>query len=256
MKFYWRAAGWCKAIERLTISGGRWKVREYPAKFGLFRHPTQGWTLFDTGYAPRFLEATTSFPYKLYRWATPVRIPPEVSAVAQVSALGLRPEEVKTVILSHLHGDHMAGLKDFPQATIVTSRFGYEALAGLSGTAAVRRGFLPQFLPSDFEKRAHWIDGDTDLWGDGKVRLLPLPGHAPGQHGALLRTEHGEVFLCADAVWHSCSYRENRDLPWLTHAILTQDRAAFQQSLRFLRAFHKEHPEVKILPSHCHEVEL
>lgn len=256
MPLYWRSAGHCRALEALTIQGGRWKVCSYPAKFGLFCHPEKGWCLFDTGYAPRFFEATSTFPYKFYEWATPVEISPNETAAEQAKALGVDPDEINFVIVSHLHGDHVAGLKDFTKATFVTSRSGYEALAHTRGLAAVRRGFLPQLVPEDFESRVHWVDGETDLFQDGFVRLIPLPGHAEGQMGALLQTELGRVFLCADGVWDSRSYRENRDLPWLTHLFLSANTREFRESLAYLCAFHQENPDVLILPSHCSEVSL
>ena len=207
--FHWQAAGHCKALEALTIRGGAWRVSTFPSKFAYFRHPRHGWCLFDTGYAPRFLLATERFPYKFYELTTPVSISPAETARAQLAQAGIKPEEVETVVLSHLHADHVAGLLDFPRATIVTSREGWEAFQNLKGLAAVRKGYLPQLIPTDFERRAQWVRGDEDLWGDGSLQLVPLPGHAAGQVGAILQTDQGPVFLCADACWHSTSYRQN-----------------------------------------------
>ena len=251
--FHWLTAGYCRALEALTLKEGAWRWESYPAKFAVFRHPERGWCLFDTGYAPRFLQATSRFPYKLYELATPVFIQPEETAANQLRSLGLRPSDIKFVLLSHLHADHIAGLLDFPNAEIVTTRSGFEAFRGLRGLKAVRKGFLPQLLPSDFAQRAFWVDGRSDLWDDGSVKIVPLPGHAAGQFGVILQLEEEQIFLCADACWHSKSYRQNVDLPWITHLLLTESVSDFRASLDSLVQYHREHPETRILPSHCVE---
>jgi glyoxylase-like metal-dependent hydrolase (beta-lactamase superfamily II) len=45
------------------------------------------------------------------------------------------------------------------------------------------------------------IDGERDVFGDGRVVLIPLPGHTPGTLGALVRLDHsGTFFLASDTV--------------------------------------------------------
>lgn len=253
-KFEWLQAGSCLSLDALTIKGGRFRVDSYPAGFALFHHSSQGWTLFDTGYSEQFFEATHHFPYRLYRWATPVRFQPEQSARAQIESRSLKVSDIKTIILSHLHADHIAGLVDFPEAKIICSQDGYENLSHLKGISAVRGGFLPKLMPNDFLERTQWIENKPDIWGDGSIKMIPMPGHAPGQYGAHLQTNTGEKLLCADTCWQSRSYRDLVDLPAFTHALLTHDTAAFRDSLQSLHFFSREHPQVKIYPSHCKEI--
>jgi glyoxylase-like metal-dependent hydrolase (beta-lactamase superfamily II) len=108
--------GHCRHPECVAISGGAWRFAEFPALVGLIRHPVAGAILFDTGYAEHFLRATSGFPERLYRWTTPVTLPPEACLQAQLARHGLALHEIAAVFASHLHGDHIAGLRDLPNA--------------------------------------------------------------------------------------------------------------------------------------------
>jgi glyoxylase-like metal-dependent hydrolase (beta-lactamase superfamily II) len=148
------------------------------------------------------------------RWVTPTRITAEEAAVTQVRALGYDPGEVKTIILSHFDPDHFGGLKDFPNARVACSWRAWEDVRSLSRWGALKARLLPGHLPEDMAGRL-WLlpdpagppisvfDASLDLFGDGSVRLVSLPGHAPGQLGAFVRrsSDGADLLLAADAVW-------------------------------------------------------
>jgi glyoxylase-like metal-dependent hydrolase (beta-lactamase superfamily II) len=174
-------------LECLTRPGGRWVRTKCHALVALLRHPRVGWVLWDSGYAPRLLDATRRLPFRLYRLATPLRLRADLTVVAQLSRLGLSPADVRWVVLSHLHADHIAGLRDLPDARIVLSEAAYTAVRGLHGTRALRRAFIPSLLPDDFLARAVLLppfDGPDlgplgsahDLFGDGSMLLINWPG--------------------------------------------------------------------------------
>jgi glyoxylase-like metal-dependent hydrolase (beta-lactamase superfamily II) len=108
--------GSCRQLERVTLRGGRWRIIEFPALVALILHPAHGPILYDTGYADHFTAATRPFPERLYRWLTPVRLPAEERLGAQLGRFGLRLTDVERVLISHLHADHVAGLRDLPRA--------------------------------------------------------------------------------------------------------------------------------------------
>ena len=95
--------------------------------------------VFDPGYAPRFQAATDPFPERFYRWLTPTQVPAEGALAATLGRNGLLPA-VTTVIISHFHADHVAGLKDFPGARVVCSRGAWNHVRSVSGLRAVRAG--------------------------------------------------------------------------------------------------------------------
>ena len=114
--------GHCRHCERMTYRAGRWRIIQFPSICALLLHPQQGVALFDTGYAERFFSATQAFPERLYRWITPMTLPPEETLTAQLARLGLRPADIRVCFISHLHADHIAGLRDLPQARFVLMR--------------------------------------------------------------------------------------------------------------------------------------
>ncbi|MDG0809166.1 MBL fold metallo-hydrolase [Cohnella rhizosphaerae] len=194
------SAGYCVHPEFVTIRGGSLRTAAYPAGFALIRHPAQGWILFDTGYSARFEALTQRLPYALYRRLTPVRYREEDAAARQLEALGIRAEEVGTVILSHFHADHIGGARDFPNARFLYPEAAYAPLCRLGPVRSTRAGFLPGLLPDGFAElatpveRAAWtqlpghspLAGGWDLLGDGSLIAVSLPGHAAGQIGLLL----------------------------------------------------------------------
>jgi glyoxylase-like metal-dependent hydrolase (beta-lactamase superfamily II) len=255
--------GHCVHLEGVMIRGGRWSVVECHCLVALLEHPRHGWVLWDTGYAPRMLEETRRLPFRLYRAMTPLRLRKELAVVAQLPRLGLSPRDIRTVIVSHFHADHLCGLRDFPEAHFVTSRAAYDYASSRSGWQALRRGLVPALVPDDFADRATLIDrfGDEllgplgsahDLFGDGTLRLVPLPGHARGQIGLHASTTRGPVLFPADSAWMSAAIRELRPPHAVTHG-LVDDAAAVHDTLRCLHEFAAEHPEVTLAPTHCPE---
>ena len=59
--------GQCRHCERVTLAGGRWGKVTFPSMVALIVHPTEGAILYDTGYAPHFMDATAGFPERLYQ---------------------------------------------------------------------------------------------------------------------------------------------------------------------------------------------
>lgn len=255
--------GYCLAHEHILIQGGERKEVACHSIVALIGHPDHGWLLWDAGYAPHMLEATRRFPYWLYRLATPLRLHPELAVAAQLPRFGLRPSDIDQVIVSHFHADHLAGLRDFSQSRFVSLPEAYAHVAHRTGIAAVRRGFIPSLLPTDFRRRLVTIEhfdgpplpvlGPThDLFGDGSALLVRLPGHARGQLGLLVATERGRVFFVADSCWLVRSVRDDRP-PARLAGFIADDTDAVRTTISHLHSFAHCCPDVLIVPSHCPE---
>lgn len=147
-------AGYCTHREWVTIRGGTFRSVRFPAGFACIQHPTMGLILFDTGYSERFLIETSSYPASLYRYLTPVYFNESDRALNQLQRMGYDAQDVAIIIISHFHGDHIAGLRDFPRAQFLYAAEAYEQVRNLQGLTAVRAGYLPNLLPDDFEERS------------------------------------------------------------------------------------------------------
>src|SRR5438477_176059 len=80
-------SGYTTALEALLMRGGRLRRIACHSLAVLLIHQRHGSLLFDAGYAPRILQATKRFPYRIYRWVTPLHVRPEQAAARQVGML-------------------------------------------------------------------------------------------------------------------------------------------------------------------------
>lgn len=261
-------AGCCRHPEAATRIGAGLKPAVFPALTGLILHPEEGPVLFDTGYDPAFFRATEPFPERLYRWITPVELAPGESLVEQLARLGVRPHEVRRIVLSHFHGDHVAGLHAFPEARVFCARAGLADIRRGSRASAVRRGLLRSLLPADLESRVDFFEDrprtalpaglapfedGVDLFGDRSLLAVELPGHCPGHWGLVVRGEDDALhFLVGDAAWSSRAVRENAPPPALTTALFGET-GPYRRTLSELHALHRRNPDVVLTPSHCLE---
>jgi len=261
-------AGACLHPAAMARQGAPLSPAVFPALAGLILHPQEGPVLFDTGYDPAFLAATRPFPERLYRWATPVRLEPGEEAASQLSRFGLRREDIRVVVISHFHGDHIAGLGAFPNARFYCASAGLAEVRRPGRLARVRRGVLAGLVPEDLEARARFFEdlprralpphfapfeAGADLFGDGSLVAVELPGHCPGHWGLALRREDDAYeFLVADSAWSTGAVRDNAPPPALTTAILGETRP-YRDTLARLHALWLRNPELCITPSHCPE---
>lgn len=260
--------GTCRHPQRMTIRDGSLRPVEYAAVAMLIVHPEEGPILFDTGYDPAFLAATESFPERLYRWATPVRLPDGRDAASQCESAGFAPGAIRHVVLSHFHGDHVAGLHRFPNAAIHCARAGLTAIASGSRFSRTRQGYLASLLPGDIDKRARFFEdapsvtlprdclpfeSGADILRDGSLVAVELPGHCPGHWGLMLNdSRHGLHFLVADAAWSLDAVRRNVPPPAITTAFLG-NTARVRATLSRLQELHRRNPDIRLTPYHCPE---
>ncbi len=264
LKFELRSSGYCTAKQHHALAGAKPKTIRFYATWAYIHHPIKGHILFDTGYTRRFYEATKKFPASIYAKTTPTFICKKEEAWIQLKELGIEPAEINYIIISHFHADHVAGLKDFPNAQFIASSSAYDDVKGKTGFSATRRAFLPELMPDDFESRLKLInieDGKKndehlgqlfDLFGDESILLCDLTGHAKGQIGALLDAEQGRILLAADAAWLKENYQEMR-LPSQMVRLFFDSWSDFKFSLKKLHNYHLANPEVEIIPCHCLE---
>jgi glyoxylase-like metal-dependent hydrolase (beta-lactamase superfamily II) len=262
VKLYLGYAGFCTSKESHSIKGGANNEIKFQALFGLIQHPKHGWILYDTGYTTRFYECTKSYPNKIYANLTKVFVTEEDEIKNQLKQFNLKPSDIKHIIITHFHADHVGGLKDFNEATFYCSLAAFQQYKEISTFWAFSKAILKNLIPENFEERLKIIETFStpvkdnifgkkhDLFGDESLFTYDLPGHAAGQIGVELKTVKQQYFLIADACWNKKSYIDLL-LPPSIVRLFFDSWQDFKDSLRKVNQFHEKFPKVTIVPTHC-----
>ena len=122
----------------------------------------------------------------------------------QLAQLGLKPADITIIGISHMHGDHIGQAKDFPGAKLVIGKADFELTAGKDDPFGPWRGAKAKVLLMH--------GGDVDVFGDGRVVALNMPGHTPDHMALLVRLDSGNVLLTGD-LYHATEARTVRGVP-------------------------------------------
>lgn len=261
---FW-AVGSCRGPAAVAERGSPWRQRKFPVLAAALRHPAHGWTLYDTGYDPRYFELLRDWTHRPMQWLLRAELPPTEGLPVQMAEAGLDADDFRRVIVSHFHLDHIAGLHRFPRATLVFAEDAWRSVEPLAGWRAARAAYHPgavdrgqlagrgQALRPEDARPWRGFPITWDLFNDGSLRLVALPGHARGQLGALFRRspDGREIFLVSDACWTRGNLQGRP--PGALANVFIDDPAAFAETLRRLRTFAAEHPDTLLVPSHCAE---
>ncbi len=215
--------GWLTGPRALFLEGAKGSVR-VPVPVFVVEHP-RGRVLFDSGL---HRDVQTDPEARLGPAAAvfTAHFAPGEEVAARLAAAEIDAGRVQYLVNSHLHFDHAGGNVALPNATVVVQRREWHAAHDDAGIAA------NNYTPADYDtgQPRLEVDGEHDLFGDGRVVCLPTFGHTPGHQSLLVRLDGGDVVLAADA----CYFRETLDemrLPLVVH-----DPEAMLASLRRLRA--------------------
>ena len=256
-------AGYCTHAACMALRGAGMQVCRFPARAYLIE-TASGRFLWDTGYASHFIDSTRSGLFSWYRRVTPVHFDEREAIVRQLRERGIRAKDLSAVILSHFHGDHIAGLRDLRGTPTWLSGAGWAATRSLKGIRALRKGFVPGLIPPDFESSTRAIESFPPIelsaqlapftrayaapGADGELLIVELPGHAAGHLGAFVATAAGWVLLASDAAWSPSSYRDLIGPSRLAHIIMDEP-GRYYTTLRMLNQLH-ERGRVPILLTH------
>jgi glyoxylase-like metal-dependent hydrolase (beta-lactamase superfamily II) len=153
---------------------------------------------------------------------------PKVGIVDRLKEVNVTPDQVKFVGISHFHGDHTGQLAPFTNATLLIGKGDWD---GITSTPPMQGANVAGFKSwIDEKRRVEPLTGDKDVFGDGSVTVLRMPGHTPGHSGLLVRLKDtGPVLLTGDLV----HFRENYETGGVPS--LNVDRAATVASIERMK---------------------
>jgi glyoxylase-like metal-dependent hydrolase (beta-lactamase superfamily II) len=233
----------------LTTPRSRWSW--VPVPVFLVEHPTAGPLLIDTGFDASVEDDPRTSLGRRQAWILPVRMGRGESAPARLRALGVEPEQIGVVVMTHLHNDHASGAAQFPHATFVVD--------GAEWRAACAGGFPQGYRHAHFDQPLDWrildygapgvrghaaFERSLDLFGDGSVRLLSTPGHTLGHQSVLLVLAGRELLLTGDAAY------TRRTIDDDLVPIFVADERLYLRSLAAIRDHVRRSPRTVVICGH------
>lgn len=263
MKIHCIQTGTVRVHERQRAGRGRGPLRflntlldrtwtpPLPIHAWVVEHP-EGVLLIDTGETARTAEPGY-FPrwHPYYRFGLREEVAPEVEVGPALRALGIQPDDVRWVVMTHLHTDHAGGLGHVTGSEVLVSR---EELEDSTGALGRIRGYLPHRWPVGFsptpvpfvpEAFGPFTDS-YPLTRDADIRLVPTPGHTRGHLSVAVELGDTVLFFAGDT-----SYTEENLHAGVVDGVASMGggEATAALTLAQIRALGRERPLV-YLPSH------
>lgn len=216
-----------------------------------------GLILFDTGQDRASVMDRTYFPGGatgyLYRRLARFDVGVDDTLTAQLAGLGYTPADVDTAIVSHLHVDHIGGLRELTGSKLLVSAAEW---AELDKAGPELRGFLRSHIqvagltwhrvapePTDDPALAPFTEA-LDVMGDGSLTLLPTPGHTAGSMSLLIRRPARPPLLLVGDLTYGAELLGRGQLPGVG------SRPLLAESTRKVLALQQNLPGLVVLPAH------
>lgn len=201
----------------------------------------EDYILYDTGSNP---DAMNGYWQKVMQEIYPLYQTREQRLENQLALCGVKPEEIKTVILSHMHLDHAGNMQLFPHADVYVPKADY-----LNGLAAVHMNPDPEthggYIKGDLvrpAKQYHLVEEDFEI-AEG-IEIINLPGHTEGLLGLIVHLEGQTVILPQD-----CIYTREIYGPPAKMSGFMFDSVNFTKSVEKVRRLERRY-RAKMIPAH------
>ncbi|MGH9302882.1 MAG: N-acyl homoserine lactonase family protein [Acidimicrobiales bacterium] len=177
-----------------------------PYVFYLIEH-SKSLVLFDCGARP---DVSAQLGPEL---GANVQVGQDDVVTSRLRALGCLPRDVDIVVVSHLHYDHGGGLDALRCSEVYLSRTELEF--AMSNTAPQREAYLSEDVQALAHCPVRLVEDTLDIFGDGSLVIIPLPGHTPGHQGLLVRLAGSSLILAGDASYRLADLRARRPSGYL-----------------------------------------
>ncbi len=246
------------SLEAMVVAGGRWfEKRNLVHTAVLVQHP-EGDLLWDSGIGREIASQMEAFGFLDRQLFKVESVEP---ARDQLEANRYPIEQLKAVIPSHMHWDHVSGLEDFAEVPVWVQA---------SSLEEAQRGRAPAFVASQYDDPVlQWktlklqneayrgFENSFDVYGDGSVVLVDLSGHSQGHLGLFLTLANGqEYFFIGDTTWVIEGIRQNASRPVFVDWMVGVD-TDMEKNARRIQQIHQlatQYPDLTIVPAHDERV--
>lgn len=230
LELYIFNTGFNRMAKALSPTYQKWR----PCPVYLIKHPKFGYVLFDSGISKKVAvegQIGLGFPMS-FLFESKSRV--EMLSFNQIKKMGINPDNIKYLAISHLHDDHIGAVDAFKNAQLI-----------LNSESKPPVGSLPEFKAAAAFKESNSPLGKTyDLFGDKTVQLIEKPGHTDSDLMLLVALDQGTVLLTGDAVVHY-DWLKSNDVERLP----TQPEKA-AQNRNNIRNLMTKMPELLVFPGH------
>jgi len=192
-------------LSKMNILLGKEYTEYLPIWVWVIEHP-EGLIVIDTGEnveskdIDKYLAKESAFARYQFKHACKVKIQPEEELNHQLNKVNLRIEDVKLVVLTHLHSDHVDGLKFFPKQEILVGNYEFTHPDNCFTTA----------LPSWFKpKKVDFVQNRIEVFNQAypinqaeDLLYIPTPGHTLGHNSIVFKTDDFDIIFGGDSSYH------------------------------------------------------
>ncbi|AYV57751.1 MBL fold metallo-hydrolase [Leptospira kmetyi] len=230
------------------------KIEQWvPALSYLVRHPVYGNFLMDSGVPSVDEKGNCDFSLIGPLFNVPCRSERGFDSASQLSKLNIRNEDLKFVLISHLHWDHIGGMEALRSRGPIRVLISEEEAEDASKAFSILHGYAPRALSVDFDlsvlpkdkfKEMPILGKVYDLFGDGSVWIVAAHGHTEGELAVLLNEVSGPMLFTFDSSHLKAGF-ENEIAPGAT---VNKDKSV--DIIRRMRSFAATYPKVKVIYGH------
>ena len=249
------STGFNESPEAFVFSGGSLTKTHTSVYSGMVVQHPKGTFMFEGGIggdvAGKMQRNFNGFQRSIFAYTA------EGTARTQLEASSVSVDDIDFVLLTHLHWDHTGVIEGFPEKEIWTTEeeFNWGRENGSGADGFFPEDYLKENLKWKFLKfgniKYESFDRSLDLYGDGSIVLIPLPGHTAGSVGMFVTMKDGSRYLFSgDISWSQKALDIPAKRPPLGQHLADKFDEELTASLVTLHHLKKKYPELQIIPTH------
>ena len=223
--------------------------RDFAMTAVLVKHP-KGDVLIDTGFG-RDIDAHFAMLPSFFRAAT--KFDRSLPAADRLQKAGYDVKSLRAILLTHAHWDHISGVPDFPNTPVWVTADERRYIREGGAVMAIARSLTgARYEEYGFEGASYLgFPQSHDVYGDGAIVVVPVPGHTPGSVIVFVTLPSGKRYaMVGDLVWQREGITEREERPWLLRRIADWDERGVRDNLVKMVAVAKRFPEITLVPAH------